>query len=89
MTALKNWFRRRSLEDESSYAWEHNETGEIVWVTEKIVDEGYYLRVCRPGKWDSRVVNSRDLCHYPVKALAKKSAVQKCRENPSGFFHDM
>lgn len=85
MPPIKNWSRRRDLERKETKVWQH-EDGDIIWVSHKVPDDGYYINVCRGDEWDRRMSDSVDLGYSHVKSVAKQIGSQECRKNTNGFF---
>jgi len=92
MPKIKNWSRRQDLECEAPpiRVWEHDETGEIAWLSEKIPRDGYYFMVC--GSVNEfrgfRHSNSERYRYSHLKHHALELSSRELRENTDGFGMD-
>lgn len=93
MPKIGGWSRRQDLEREYSVLtkiWSHDETGEILWISEKVPNDGYYVMLAASEEKfrDNRHANSKRYGYDPTKKWAKKIASNKMRDNPDGFRGD-
>lgn len=68
-------------------AWVHDDTGEVVAITEKVPDDGYYvmLQAEAPEHWSSFWGGDGERIGYdPTIRYAKRLAARWLRENPDG-----
>jgi hypothetical protein len=94
MPRIKKWSRRQDLEAQRSAekVWEHRQTGEIAWVSEKVPRDGYYFYACPSEK----VFHNRNNMMIKVlrhgyshrKKQAESTAAHELRKHTEGFDHD-
>lgn len=85
MAPIKNWSRRQDLEVEATKVWQHTK-GDIIWVSHKVPNDGYYVNACCEDDWENRMVDSTSIGYSHAKSTAKQIGAKNCRQNPEGYF---
>jgi hypothetical protein len=83
---ITNWSKRSEYDVPRGFewAWDHDLTDEVVAVTEKVPNDGYYVLSFRPDE-KVRQGNGERVGYSHVKADARRRATHELREHPFGF----
>lgn len=92
MPKIKNWSRRWDLERQThvTRVWEHDETGELVWVSDYVPNDGYYVYMCESEDefHDNRHANSVCYDYSHRKSDTLKLTTSQLRKHQTGFKGD-
>jgi hypothetical protein len=94
MPPIKGWTLRGDLDrygpNTPTRVWEHRETGQIAWVSEKVPNDGYYFMVCpdEESYKENRHANSNRHGYSHLKNVTKQIAASDLRDNPEGFNYE-
>lgn len=88
MPPIKNWSRADDICDKSNLyqdvGWKHDNTGEVVCMTTKVPNDGYYGYRHSPD--DEFLTGDRDVVGFGTRwNEAKRDVVEHLRENPKGL----
>lgn len=89
MPKIPNWSRV----DEGGHryvrkAWRHDETGEVVVISTKVRNDGYYVMHFADGVDEMETVwpgDGRRIGYDPTQRYVDRMATHMLRENPDGF----
>jgi len=92
MPKIKNWSREDQAGPARSIcAWRHDETGEILYVSHKVPNDGYYVMSVPPEVAKDRefVTSGKDAerkGYSHIQNVARQIATSEIRDHPAGFY---